>query len=102
MYHCHIQFYLAGTHCRVFDLVQEMSPSEHFTYEFFESKNPGSALAAQADVILANLQDMDVKETIRMLAPDEEKETQLILLADYVYGRGPFEGAGHLDYAYVG
>ncbi len=82
MYHCHIQFYLAGTHCRVFDLVQEMSPLEHFTYEFFESKNPGSALAAQADVILANLQDMDVKETIRMLAPDGEKETQLILLAD--------------------
>ena len=82
MYHCHIQFYLAGTHCRVFDLVQEMSPLEHFTYEFFESKNPGSALAAQADVILANLQDMDVKEAIRILAPDGEKDAQLILLAD--------------------
>ena len=45
MYHCHIQFYLAGTHCRAFDLVQEMSPLEHITYEFFESKNPGIALA---------------------------------------------------------
>ncbi|MCI9272116.1 MAG: response regulator [Dorea sp.] len=82
MYHCHIQFYLAGTHCRAFDLVQEMSPLEHITYEFFESKNPGIALAEQADVILANLQDMDVKETIGMLAPDGKKETKLILLAD--------------------
>ncbi len=82
MYHCHIQFYLAGTHSRAFDLVQEMSPLEHITYEFFESKNPGIALAEQADVILANLQDMDVKETIGMLAPDGKKETKLILLAD--------------------
>lgn len=82
MYHCHVQFYLVGARCRAFDLIQEMTPPEHFTYEFFESRNPESALAAQADVILANLQDMDVKEAVRMLAPEGEKEVQLILLAD--------------------
>lgn len=82
MYHCHIQFYLLGTHCRVFDLIREMSVPNHFTYDFFESQNPESLFVEQADVILANLQDMDVEEAIEILATDEEKDVQIILLAD--------------------
>ncbi len=81
MYHCHIQFYLAGSHCRVFDIIRRISPLEHFTHEFMESQKLDKALAAMADVILLHLQDMDVKESLRMLASCRGRETELILLA---------------------
>ena len=68
MYHCHIHFYLIGNPCRAWEEVKEMPPLEHFSHEFFESNEPDEALAAKADVILANIQDMNEKETVRMLA----------------------------------
>ena len=76
-----IQFYLAGSHCRVFDIIRRISPLEHFTHEFMESQKLDKALAAKADVILLHLQDMDVKESLRMLASCRGRETELILLA---------------------
>ena len=82
MYHCHIHFYLIGNPCRAWEEVKEMPPLEHFSHEFFESNEPDEALAAKADVILANIQDMNEKETVRMLAGAKRKEAELILLAD--------------------
>jgi len=46
-----------------------------------ESQKLDKALAAKADVILLHLQDMDVKESLRMLASCRGRETELILLA---------------------
>ncbi|NBI91757.1 response regulator [Lachnospiraceae bacterium] len=82
MYHCHIHFYLIGNPCRAWEEVKEMPPLEHFSHEFFESNEPDEALAAKADVILANIQDMNEKETVRVLAGAKRKEAELILLAD--------------------
>ena len=50
-------------------------------YQFMESQKLDKALAAKADVILLHLQDMDVKESLRMLASCRGRETELILLA---------------------
>ena len=63
MYHCHIHFYLTGHACRVFDLIKELASMENYTYSFIESEKPEGAFIARADVVLANLQDMDIKET---------------------------------------
>ncbi|MEY8339499.1 response regulator [Lachnospiraceae bacterium 62-35] len=82
MYHCHIHFYLAGNSNRVFEIIKEMSPLEHFTHEFSESSKPERALAAEADVILADLQDMDVQEALQILFLDMSEKTELILLTD--------------------
>ena len=82
MYHCHIHFYLTGHQCRVFEILKETSPLEHFTHEFSESDEPEKALAAKADVILVNLQDLDVKEALQMLDLGKSRDTELILLAD--------------------
>lgn len=40
------------------------SPLENFTHTFSESSHVEEALVSQADVILANLQDADVKEAV--------------------------------------
>lgn len=82
MYHCHIHFYLTGYQHRLFETIKGMSPLENFTHEFLESDEPEGELAAKADVILADLQGMDVKQTVQILLLNKNKEAELILLAD--------------------
>ncbi len=82
MYHCRIHFYLLGHQCRVFDVIKEISPLEHFTHEFLESDDPKSVFAAKADVILADIQDLDVQETVQMLNASKKNDAEVILLAD--------------------
>ncbi len=82
MYHCHIHFYLTGHSCSAFEVIKEMPPLQHFTHEFSESEIPDRELASKADVILVDLQGMDAKETVRMLALEKKQEAELILLAD--------------------
>ncbi|MCI9568338.1 MAG: response regulator [Lachnospiraceae bacterium] len=82
MYHCHIHFYLAGRPGRVFEIIKEMSPLEHFTHEFSESSKPERALAGRADVIVADLRDVNTKEALRMLVSCKSGDAELILLAD--------------------
>ena len=82
MYHCHIHFYLTGYPCRAFEIIKEMPPLEHFTHEFVQSEDIDGGLAPEADVILVNLQNVDVKEAVRVLALKKKEEAELILLAD--------------------
>ncbi len=82
MYHCHIHFYLTGHPCRVFELIKEISPMENFTYEFSQNENLEGEFIANANVIFANLQDMDLKKALRALYSSKHDGTELILLAE--------------------
>ena len=82
MYHCRIQFYLIGRHCRTFEIIKEVLPLEQFTHVFMQSDIPEEALIEKADVILVHLQDMDLEETFRLLTSCKSREAELILLAD--------------------
>lgn len=84
MYHCHLHFYLTGQRCKAFEMIKEMPPLEHFTHEFSESDMPKEAMAAAADVILANLQDTDVKGALQVLLSGRNKDVELIVLVDRV------------------
>ena len=82
MYHCHIHFYLTGCQNKEFEIIKEMSPLSHFTHTFSESIRPEKALAANADVILAYLHNVDVQETMQALLSYKGESAELILLAD--------------------
>ncbi len=82
MYHCNVHFYLAGHQRKVFEIIKGMSPLAHFTHVFSESTRPDPELAARADVILADLQDVDVLESVPKLLSAKGSEAELILLAD--------------------
>ena len=82
MYHCNVHFYLAGHQRKVFEIIKGMSPLAHFTHVFSESIRPDPELAAKADVILADLQDVDVLEAVPKLLSAKGSEAELILLAD--------------------
>lgn len=60
MYHCRIQFYLTGHKNSVFEIIKAMPPLEHFTHEFIESEGPREDMAANADVILADVQNAGI------------------------------------------
>ena len=81
MYQCHAHFYLVGCSCEEFEIIKQMSPLDCFTHEFVESDGAEETLAAEADVILADMQDVDIRETVRLLASGKRAEAQLILLA---------------------
>lgn len=82
MYHCHAHFYLIGRQCRIFEIIKEMPPLEHFTHEYSESEKVEKALAVNADVILAYLPDLDAVQEIQTLILAKRKEAELILIAD--------------------
>lgn len=82
MYHCRICIYCTGHSGRMFDVIKEMAPLEHFSHEFLESEIPEEALTAKADVIFANLQGMELKEALHNLILEKKKDAELILLAE--------------------
>lgn len=68
MYHCHLRFYYMGRRRELLETIQAVPPLRNFTHTFLESDCPEQALAAQADVILADLRDLDGPETVQALA----------------------------------
>ncbi len=82
MYDCRLHIYLTGHPCQAFDVIKGMPSLEHFTHIFTESDRPESGLASEADVIIANLEDMDCSEALRILTSDRNDGGQVILLAD--------------------
>ncbi|MEY8392386.1 response regulator [Lachnospiraceae bacterium] len=82
MYHCHIHFYMLGQQSRIFDIIKETPPFEHFSHEYMESSKPQESMAAKADVIFANLQTMDAGEAVRALIQMKSEKAELILLAE--------------------
>ena len=82
MYHCHIRFYLAGGQNGMFEIIKKMSPLEHFTHEFYESGNPATSPASEADAIFAYLTGIDARKTLQSLVSAKRKDASLVLLAD--------------------
>lgn len=82
MYHCHIHFCLIGQQNRVFEIIKEMSPLDHFTHTFLETDQVDDASVAAADVILANIQNMDAEEVLQALNANKKSDTELIVMAD--------------------
>ncbi len=82
MYHCHLRIYFTGHQPELFAPLKEMPPLEAFTHEFEESDEPEKALAAKADLILANLSGTDAFKTAQALSIWKKAEGELILLVE--------------------
>jgi len=84
MYSCNITFYCIGRHPDIFDPLRDMPPLEPYTHGFIDSEVPDTALAAHADVILADLRGLDAAAVLPMLSAAKKKSAQLIALAPKV------------------
>lgn len=81
MYHCHLRFYFVGQRCNILESIRKLPPLEHFSHEFLESLSPDNNLIEKADVILANIAETNVIDTVQVLTSTMHRDTQLILLA---------------------
>ncbi len=81
MYHCKLLFYLIGHQRTYLETLKEVTPLAGFTHRFVESDQPEEALAAKADVILADLDSLDPRQVLQTLISGKQEEAQLILLA---------------------
>jgi len=80
VYHCHIHFYLVGKTNKVFEIIKEMNPLEHFTHTFWESEGLDLALAAKADVILAEVSAVFEQGELELLLQTKPDRTEMIVL----------------------
>ena len=81
MYRCHLYFYYIGRQRDLLETIAQMEPMEHFTHTFWASDLPEQTMVAQADVILADLRDLEAAEVGR-LAREKKPAADLIVLAD--------------------
>ena len=81
MYTCCLQIYLAGHPSHALDVIKKMPSLERFTHIFSESEEPEAPLAAKANVIIADLANMDLSVSLPVLLQNRDSGAQLILLA---------------------
>ena len=81
MYHCHITFYLLGRRQDLFEALKGMPPLERFTHTFLESERLDMGLLAQADVVFADMRNIDAGGLLA-LAGSRKPGADLILLAN--------------------
>ena len=82
MYHCQICFYMITEQNELFTTLKQLLPLSHFTHEYMQSAGTDEAMTNKADVILADVRNMNVEETLAFLLSHKRKEAELILLAD--------------------
>ena len=82
MYHCRLQFYLTGHRSPLWEAAKAMPPLDCFTHVFVESGTPEDALAAEADVTLADLRGLDPAAALRTLAANKKEGAELVLLLE--------------------
>ena len=82
MNHCRLVFYCVGCHPEVFDTIRAMPALAPFTHTFTVSGQFDPETAGSADVILADLRDLDGSGSLQSLLPHKKESAQLILLAD--------------------
>ena len=81
MSHCRLAFTCVSCHPEVFDPIRAMPALAPFTHAFTVSELPDPAVVGPADVILADLRDMD-PGGLQILLSRKKESAQLILLAD--------------------
>lgn len=82
MYTCCLQIYISGHPNHTFDVIKRMPSLVNFTHIFSESDEAEAALAAKADLIIADLSDADPYQTVQTLQQNRRDKAQIILLAD--------------------
>ncbi len=82
MYRCHLHFYLLSQQKKLLEVLKGMPPLERFTHSFTGSSRLDASLAAQADVILADLSGGPAERTLEALKAAVRTQAEVILLAE--------------------
>ncbi|MDE7034749.1 MAG: hybrid sensor histidine kinase/response regulator, partial [Eubacteriales bacterium] len=81
MYHCQLQIYLAGHGPEALGILKRLPPSPGFSHSFTESREPDPSLAADAGLILADVQGQDALAAVQALLRAKAPEAECIVIA---------------------
>ena len=82
MYHCEICFYMITEQDALFEILKQLPQFLRYSHEFQKSVRADEELTGRADVILADMRQVDAVETLAFLLSHKRKEAELIVLAD--------------------
>lgn len=82
MYQCSAHFYLFGHKNQLQKIIKEMPPLPHFSHVFAESDCLDAELIKDADVIIADLQDMDITDSLKLLSSHRKENAEVIICVD--------------------
>ena len=82
MSHSRLAFTCVSCHPEVFEPIKAMPALDPYTHAFTVIGQPDSEAVGSADVILADLRDMDCTGTLESLFSHKKESAQLVLLAD--------------------
>lgn len=82
MYQCSAHFYLFGHKNQLQKIIKEMPPLPHFSHVFAESDSLDAELIKDADVIIADLQDMDITDRLKLLSSHRKEDAEVIICVD--------------------
>lgn len=82
MYQCTAYFYLFDHKNQLQKIIKEMPPLPHFSHVFTESDSLNAELIKAADVIIADLQDMDITDSLKLLSFHRKKNAEVIICVD--------------------
>lgn len=82
MYRCEICFYMMTEQDELFAALKELLPLPHFTHEYLGSVGLDETMVARADVIFADIRQMQMEKTVATLLSGRKQGAELIFLAD--------------------
>lgn len=82
MYRCEICFYMMTEQDELFAALKELLPLPHFTHEYLGSARLDETMVARADVIFADIRQMQLEKTVATLLSGRKQGAELIFLAN--------------------
>lgn len=82
MYRCHTHFYLVGKQKRIYEVIKNMSPLEHFKHEFYESEELEETEIKKAEVIIIDLHNKNMSEVLSLIHLNKKEDSEVIFLAE--------------------
>lgn len=82
MYNCSAHFYLFSHKNQIQKIIKEIPSLPHFAHFFTESDSLDAELIKDADVIIADLQDMDIAGSMKLIASCRKENAEVIICVD--------------------
>lgn len=81
MYHCCLKIYFIGIEKTIKEVIQSISPMEHFSHEFLESEKAEKELLSWADIVLMASHHVSIEEAVQ-ISKQKQTHAEMVLLVE--------------------
>lgn len=81
MYHYCLKIYFIGIEKTMKEVIQSISPMEHFSHEFLESERTEKEMLSRADIVLMDLHHVSIEEAVK-ISKQKKTHAEMVLLVE--------------------